>query len=77
MCDFRERSDGLHRPIAYLAFKIFGEAAVMVLISLCTTLLVFYTVRLAGSYFYFWIVYLLTSLTGVSKLPRYIPNVHC
>ena len=47
----------------------------MVFISLFTTLLVFYTVRLAGSYFYFWIVYLLTSLTGVSELP--LPPCYC
>lgn len=42
-----------------------GELVVMVLVSVCTTALVFYTVRLAGSFVYFWINYLLTALNGV------------
>ena len=39
----------------------------MVFTSLCVTLLVFYTVRLAGSYVYFWIAYLLTTFNGVGE----------
>lgn len=45
----------------------------MVFISLATSALVFYTVRLAGSFFYFWIVYLLTALNGVGKKLKSVP----
>lgn len=67
-CICRERNDGLLRPITYLFFKIFGEVAVLVFASLGASLLVFYTVRLAGSFVFFWIAYLLTAMNGIGAI---------
>ncbi len=65
----RERSDGLHRPIAYLCQKIVGEITVILFLSLACSALVFYTVRLSGSFVYFWLIFLMTSLCGIGELP--------
>ena len=63
----RERSDGLHRPITYLASKLIGEIGVMIPTSLAFSALVFYTVRLAGSFAFFWLDYLLTCSIGIGE----------
>ena len=63
----RERSDGLHRPITYLVSKLIGEIGVMIPTSLAFSALVFYTVRLAGSFAFFWLDYLLTCSIGIGE----------
>ena len=45
--------------------KIFGEFVVTFLLSLACSALVFYTVRLAGSFVYFWLVFLIVQLCGI------------
>ena len=69
----RERSDGLHRPITYLASKLVGEIGVMIPTSLAFSALVFYTVRLAGSFAFFWLDYLLTCSIGIGE-PQQPPS---
>ncbi|KAL4426977.1 hypothetical protein ABPG77_009538 [Micractinium sp. CCAP 211/92] len=53
----RERADGLYRPITYLCYKISEEVAVGTLPSLAYSALVFFLVRLQGSFLIFWLVY--------------------
>ena len=64
----REQSDGLYRSITYLTFKICEEVVLTTLTSIAFSLIVFYTVRLQGSFFIVWLVFLVTQLVGVGEL---------
>lgn len=64
----REQSDGLYRVITYLAFKVLEEVVLAVASSVVFSLLVYYLVRLQGSFFPVWIVFLVTQLVGVGEL---------
>ena len=64
----REQSDGLYRTITYLVFKTLEEVVLTAVTSLAFSLLVFYTVRLQGSFFIVWLVFLITQLVGVGQL---------
>lgn len=66
----REQSDGLYRTITYLTFKIFEEVVLTTLTSIAFSLIVYYTVRLQGSFFIVWLVFLVTQLVGVGELLR-------
>lgn len=63
----REQSDGLYRTMTYLMFKILEEVALTTVTSVGFSLLVFYTVRLQGSFFIVWLVFLLTQLVGIGE----------
>ena len=64
----REQSDGLYRVITYLTFKVLEEVVLAVAGSVVFSLLVYYLVRLQGSFFPVWIVFLVTQLVGVGEL---------
>ena len=64
----REQSDGLYRVITYLVFKVLEEVVLAVASSVVYSLMVFYLVRLQGSFFPVWIVFLVTQLVGVGEL---------
>lgn len=63
----REQSDGLYRVITYLTFKVVEEVVLAVVSSVAFSLLVFYLVKLQGSFFPVWIVFLVTQLVGVGE----------
>lgn len=63
----REQSDGLYRVITYLVFKVLEEVVLAVASSVVYSLMVFYLVRLQGSFFPVWIVFLVTQLVGVGE----------
>lgn len=65
----RERADGLFRPFTYLCQKLVGEVIVTLFVSLACSALVFYTVRLAGNFAYFWLDYFMTTLCGIGEGP--------
>ena len=75
----REQSDGLYRVITYLVFKIMEEVVLAGASSVVYSLMVFYLVRLQGSFFPVWIVFLVTQLVGVGE-PQYrcldVPACH-
>lgn len=64
----REQSDGLYRVITYLTFKVLEEVVLATASSVVFSLLVYYLVRLQGSFFPVWIVFLVTQLVGVGEL---------
>lgn len=49
----------------------------MLFISLGCSALVFYTVQFAGSFAFFWLDYLLTSLCGIGKLSNLLQTPFC
>lgn len=53
--------------MTYLMFKILEEVALTTVTSVGFSLLVFYTVRLQGSFFIVWLVFLLTQLVGIGE----------
>lgn len=61
----REQSDGLYRVITYLTFKVMEEVVLAVISSVAFSLVVYYLVKLQGSFFPVWIVFLVTQLVGV------------
>lgn len=65
----REQSDGLYRVITYLTFKVMEEVVLALLSSVAFSLVVYYLVKLQGSFFPVWIVFLVTQLVGVGKIP--------
>ncbi|KAL4425098.1 hypothetical protein ABPG77_010412 [Micractinium sp. CCAP 211/92] len=62
----RERADGLYLPITYLLYKVSEELLIASCVSIPASLLVFYLVRLQGSWALFWLVFLVT--TSVSTV---------
>lgn len=62
----RERADGLYRPITYLAYKVSEEVAVGTLPSLAYSALVFFLVRLQGSFLLFWLVYWVSMCVAIA-----------
>ncbi len=63
----REQSDGLYRVITYLTFKVLEEVLLAVVSSVAFSLMVYYLVKLQGSFFPVWIVFLVTQLVGVGE----------
>ena len=61
----REQSDGLYRIITYLTFKVLEEVVLALTSSVAFSLLVYYLVKLQGSFFVVVIVFLVTQLVGV------------
>uniref|UniRef100_A0A1D2A9Y0 ABC transporter domain-containing protein n=4 Tax=Auxenochlorella protothecoides TaxID=3075 RepID=A0A1D2A9Y0_AUXPR len=60
----RERNDGLYRVVTFLFYKMVEEVVILGLVSLLTSLLVFYTVRLMGLWVVFWLANFVTMITG-------------
>jgi hypothetical protein len=60
----RERADGLFRPITFLIFRAVHEFLMNVLCATLASLLLFYPMRLQGSFFVFWLAYLLMQIIG-------------
>ena len=61
----RERNDGLYRPITYLLYKVLEEFIVAFFLSLVLALATYFAVNLNGSFFVFWLVYVLTLNIGI------------
>ena len=71
----REQADGLYRVITYLTFKVLEEGILALGTSVAFSLLVYYLVKLQGSFFVVWIVFLVTQLVGVGKHMYLRPQV--
>jgi hypothetical protein len=63
----RERNDGLYRVITYLASKMFDELAITLFSSCAISAVVFYGVRLQGSFVLFWLIYYMTLCIGIGE----------
>lgn len=61
----RERNDGLYRVITYLCAKMIEEMGIALLNSLIFSNVVFWPLRLQGSWVPFWLVYFTTLSTGI------------
>ena len=61
----RERNDGLYRVITYLCAKMLEELGIAMLNSLIFSNVVFWPLRLQGSWAPFWLVYFTTLSTGI------------
>lgn len=62
----RERADGLYTPWVYCVYKITEELAPQVPIGAIYSALVFYLVRLQGSFVLFWLVYLVATANAIA-----------
>ncbi|PSC72752.1 P-loop containing nucleoside triphosphate hydrolase isoform B [Micractinium conductrix] len=62
----RERADGLYRPITYLVYKVTEEVAVGTLPAVAYSALVFYLVRLQGSFLLFFLIYYVSMCVAIS-----------
>lgn len=62
----RERSDGLYIPLVYFLFKMTEELLIATVISPIFAAMIFYGVRLHGSFALVWVAYLLTCCCGIS-----------
>lgn len=61
----RERNDGLYRVITYLCAKILDELMLAAVASGIFGAIVFFPVKLKGSFALFWLVYFLTLSNGI------------
>jgi len=71
----RETRDGLYSVGHYLTFKFVEEAALSLATSLMLSIIVFLGTGLRGNFLLFWLVYWITSCTGIGKVWRYVCNV--
>jgi hypothetical protein len=63
---FRERADGCYRPVTYYLSKFIEEAILCTFTSSLFTVIVFFGMRLQGSFLIFALIYFLTSMTGIA-----------
>ena len=61
----RERSDGLYRVITYLCAKMLEELGIAFIVTLIFSNVVFWPLRLQGSWLLFWLVYFCTLSIGI------------
>jgi hypothetical protein len=61
----RERNDGLYRPITYLCFRVIGEGVVAFIISIITSIVIWFALELRGQFLVFWLTYLTTLIFGI------------
>ena len=61
----RERADGLYNPLTYVVAKICDEMLLLVFVTLCIAVVVFFAVDLAGSFWLFWLTYYITLGNGI------------
>ena len=64
---FRERNDGLFRPICFLMYLIFEETVLAIPNSLVVCTAMWFGIALQGSWFLWWISFFMTWLVGVSS----------
>lgn len=75
---FRERNDGLYRPITFLLYLLLEEfiVAVPVTLSVCTVM--WFGLGLAGSWFMWWVSFAITYISGIAMsyaICSYSPNI--
>ena len=58
----------MYRVITYLASKMFDELAMTLFSSCAISAVVFYGVRLQGSFVLFWLIYYMTLGIGIGEL---------
>ena len=63
---FRERNDGLYRPITFLMYLMIEEILVAVPVSLVVCTIMWFGLRLAGSWFMWWVSFAITYIAGVA-----------
>merc|ERR1719203_2003855 len=63
---YRERADGCYIAVTYYMSKFIEEAVLCTLTSLVFTLIIFFAVKLQGSFFVFVVAYFLTSMVGIA-----------
>ena len=66
----RERADGLYRSVTYLLYKSSEELAVSWLASIPYCLLLYFLVRLQGSFLLLWLVYAVSLGIATSECCR-------
>ena len=64
----REISDGLYRPVTYLAAKLLEEGIIALLQSIALSVLVFFPLQLTGQWLLFFFTYLVTTCIGIGVL---------
>ena len=71
----RERNDGLYRVITYLCAKILDELMLAAVASGIFGAIVFFPVKLKGSFALFWLVYFLTLSNGIGEFLVGLPFI--
>ena len=61
----RERNDGLYHAITYLSAKMLEELVLATVVSLISSLVVFYVLRLQGQWVLFFLAFLVTLSNGI------------
>ncbi|CAK0786885.1 hypothetical protein CVIRNUC_010099 [Coccomyxa viridis] len=62
----RETSDGLYSPLTYLLYKMVEELTMAVLMSVGFAVPVFYACQMQGSFFVFWLSWLISLADGIA-----------
>lgn len=77
MCIFfpRETRDGLYSVGHYLVFKFIEEAILALATSLVLSVIVFLGTGLRGNFLLFWMVYWITSCTGIGEVDSQISSL--
>ena len=65
----RERNDGMYRSLTYLVAKMTEELVAAFIASMIFACLVFFPLKLAGSFGLFFCVYYMTTCIGIGKCP--------
>lgn len=63
---YRETSDGCYSAFSYIVYKLIEEAIPQVLSSLIFCLLTFYMIGFSGSFAWQWLIFFVTSQTGLA-----------
>lgn len=64
---FRERNDGLYRPITFLMYLMCEEIVVMIPVTFIVSMAMWFGLRLAGSYILWWVSLAISFVVGVSS----------
>ncbi|KAK9803172.1 hypothetical protein WJX72_008884 [[Myrmecia] bisecta] len=62
---YRERSDGLYRPITYICSRLFDEVVLTVVVTAVFSVSVWFVLKLQGQFTVFWLSNLATNILGV------------
>jgi ABC-type multidrug transport system ATPase subunit len=62
---YRERADGCYAPVTYYMSKFIEESIICVITSLIFSLMIFFPLKLQGSFFVFLAAYFLTTMIGI------------
>ena len=75
---YRELADGCYTPLVYYLSKFIEEATLCVFTSLLFSMIVFFAVRLQGSFLVFASIYYLTTMNGIClayAVAAIVPNM--